>query len=129
LPTPHRLPVGVYNRSRFNPWLDLEWWQHPECIAVIRLHPEGMTLEQIGETMSITRERVRQIEAGALVKLRSYGGSQVIDVGGYTVACPDCERCGQPFIRKVGRDRRCEGCQPTRHRKPRRQFAIAATGS
>ena len=31
---------------------------------------EGLTLEQIGKRYNITRERVRQIEARALIKLR-----------------------------------------------------------
>jgi RNA polymerase primary sigma factor len=31
---------------------------------------EGCTLEEIGRDLSVTRERVRQIEAGALAKLR-----------------------------------------------------------
>jgi hypothetical protein len=32
--------------------------------------PDGMTLEQIGERMNITRERVRQLEAEILPKLK-----------------------------------------------------------
>jgi DNA-directed RNA polymerase sigma subunit (sigma70/sigma32) len=30
------------------------------------------TLEEIGQDLSVTRERVRQIEAGALAKLRDH---------------------------------------------------------
>jgi DNA-directed RNA polymerase sigma subunit (sigma70/sigma32) len=30
------------------------------------------TLEEIGQDLSVTRERVRQIEAGALAKLREH---------------------------------------------------------
>lgn len=125
---PPRRPVGVFHRKRFNPWLDLEWWEHPEAIEVIQANPEGMTLEQIGATMSITRERVRQIEAGALEKLRNNTGAEVIDVGRFSVAIPDCEICALPFLRKNGRDRRCEGCMPTRHRKTRRHVVALATG-
>ena len=33
---------------------------------------DGMTLEEIGKILGITRERVRQIEAGAMAKMRAY---------------------------------------------------------
>jgi len=35
---------------------------------------EPQTMEEIGETMGITRERVRQLRNRALEKLRDYGG-------------------------------------------------------
>ena len=34
------------------------------------LRYEGLTLNEVGKTMNLTRERVRQIEAKALIKLR-----------------------------------------------------------
>ena len=34
------------------------------------LRNEGLTLKEVGKTMNLTRERVRQIEAKALIKLR-----------------------------------------------------------
>lgn len=38
---------------------------------------EGMTLEQVGDIMGVTRERVRQIEAKALRILRSNSDNRV----------------------------------------------------
>jgi RNA polymerase primary sigma factor len=48
----------------------------PREAAVIRLRfgigqGEAMTLEEVGRTMGVTRERIRQIEAKALLKLRT----------------------------------------------------------
>lgn len=106
--------------EEFNPWLDLEWEQHPEAMQVVADHPEGMTLEQIGAKMGITRERVRQIEASALEKLRAGLGSLVIACSNGAIAIPDCGRCGRPFVRRGGRDTRCEECAriPKRRRAP-----------
>ena len=39
-------------------------------IAERRLQDEGATLEALGETLGISKERVRQIEGAALAKLR-----------------------------------------------------------
>lgn len=48
----------------------------PREQLVIRLrfgigHDEPRTLEQVGQSLSVTRERIRQIEAKALKKLRN----------------------------------------------------------
>jgi hypothetical protein len=43
----------------------------PSCaLDVVDAHPEGVTLETVGEYLNCTREFVRQIEAAALRKLR-----------------------------------------------------------
>ena len=39
---------------------------------------EPHTLEEIGQDLSVTRERVRQIEAGALAKLRELAVGQTL---------------------------------------------------
>lgn len=43
---------------------------YEDMIAFIDKHPDGATLEEVGEVLGITRERVRQIEFSALRKLR-----------------------------------------------------------
>ncbi len=39
----------------------------------------GMTLEEIAQAMGVTRERVRQIEAEAMFKIRKYLRSKGLD--------------------------------------------------
>jgi len=43
--------------------------EDPECQRFVSSHPGGATLGEIAEYMGVTRERVRQIEFGALEKL------------------------------------------------------------
>jgi hypothetical protein len=46
--------------------------QEPSWSAVMEFvhrHPGGATLEEVGDAFGVTRERVRQIESGALRKL------------------------------------------------------------
>lgn len=115
------MPVAAPSPPPGDPWAELEWHNHPEAIDAVRRHPEGMTLEQIGKAMKITRERVRQIESGALRKLidnvRRDVGTEVIEIGGHTFRCPDCERCGQAFVPRNGSERMCEVCIDGRGRR------------
>jgi len=39
---------------------------------------EAQTLEEIGRTLGLTRERIRQIEVGALIKLRAMIAEQAM---------------------------------------------------
>jgi RNA polymerase primary sigma factor len=53
-------------------------------VKILRLYfgldsPEPLTLEEIGELMGITRERVRQIKEKALVRLRHAGEAQALE--------------------------------------------------
>jgi hypothetical protein len=51
-------------------WECLPWQDAPWAQAFVDVHPDGATLELVGEVLGITRERVRQIEEVALRKLR-----------------------------------------------------------
>lgn len=42
----------------------------PRAQYVVAAHPDGLTLDEIGELLGLTRERVRQIEEQALASLR-----------------------------------------------------------
>lgn len=49
---------------------DLEVWEMEYCCALDVAEKYGITLEETGEVMNLTRERIRQIEFAALKKLR-----------------------------------------------------------
>jgi len=49
---------------------DLEVWELSETCALDVAERGGMTLEEVGELMNLTRERIRQVEAVGLEKLR-----------------------------------------------------------
>lgn len=51
-------------------WLELPFEHDRTAQAFVRLHPNGASLEEVGDAMGMTRERVRQIEAIALRKMR-----------------------------------------------------------
>ena len=56
----------------------------PREAKILRMHygldagSEPRTLEEIGQDLSVTRERVRQIEAGAFAKLRELEEGQTL---------------------------------------------------
>lgn len=96
--------------ATFDPWVELDWEDHEEAQALVRENPGGMTLEDIGKAMGITRERVRQIESQALEKLQKGSGDDIVTILGRTFGTPNCERCGTPFVRE-GSHRRCASCR------------------
>ena len=49
---------------------DLEVWELPETCALDIADRGGITLEEVGEIMGLTRERIRQLETVNLAKLK-----------------------------------------------------------
>ncbi len=52
---------------------DLEVWELPETCALDIADRGGITLEEVGEIMNLTRERIRQLETRGLAKLKALG--------------------------------------------------------
>lgn len=50
---------------------DLEVWEMTETCALDVADRSGITLEEVGEIMNLTRERVRQVETAGLAKLEA----------------------------------------------------------
>ena len=71
IPTPHEGPLESATKSDLVEWLrtlikDLPGrWQ-----IVMKLRAEGLTLEEIGKKLKITRERARQIEFDSINRIR-----------------------------------------------------------
>jgi len=57
---------------------DLEVWQLRETCALDVAERGGLTLEEVGEILNLTRERIRQVEATGLKKLLEQTGEQTI---------------------------------------------------
>ena len=51
---------------------ELEPWELKETCALDVAERGGITLEEVGEIMNLTRERIRQIESKALKKLQHH---------------------------------------------------------
>ncbi len=62
---------------------DIEVWEMSESCALDVADRSGITLEEVGEIMNLTRERVRQVETQALAKLN------VVDDMGIMFDCLD----------------------------------------
>ena len=50
---------------------DLEVWELSETCSLDVADRGGITLEEVGELLNLTRERIRQVEAAGLEKLRT----------------------------------------------------------
>ena len=74
----HHLYLDVESRTgsiKLN-FPDKQPWEMLESCALDVAERDGVTLQDIGGAMNVTRERIRQIEARALVKLRKSKDTQ-----------------------------------------------------
>ena len=67
---------------------DLEPWEMKQTCALDVAERGGITLEEVGEIMNLTRERIRQVEVRGLLKLK--------------MASPSPEEIGAALIRRPG---------------------------
>jgi hypothetical protein len=111
-----------------DPWSDLEYEDHDECQKIVEANPDGLTLEEVGAYLGITRERVRQIEVEALTKLREATGGAVVETESFAFPLALCEGCGENYLRR-GRSRSCLRClnEPKKVVKVAKIVRVAAT--
>lgn len=57
---------------------DREVWELKESCALDVANQGGITLEEVGEILNLTRERIRQVEVRGLMKLREVGGDELL---------------------------------------------------
>jgi hypothetical protein len=57
---------------------DLEVWELPETCALDVAERGGMTLEEVGELLNLTRERIRQVESKGIDKLRDEQDEEIV---------------------------------------------------
>jgi hypothetical protein len=58
---------------------DKEVWELEETCALDIAERGGITLEEVGEILNLTRERIRQLEVDALNKMKDEGGKHELD--------------------------------------------------
>ena len=76
----HHLALDVSERtgSIKTNYPDVQVWEMPRTCALDEADRGGMTLEDVADTLNLTRERIRQIETNALRKLRESGSAEVL---------------------------------------------------
>ena len=57
---------------------DKEVWELEQSCSLDVAQQGGITLEEVGEILNLTRERIRQVEVRGLLKLREAGGEDLI---------------------------------------------------
>lgn len=62
---------------------DVEVWEMQETCALDVAERGGVTLEEVGEIMNLTRERIRQLEMSGLSKLHMADGDLGTDLRGF----------------------------------------------
>jgi hypothetical protein len=55
-----------------------EVWELQHSCALDVAQQGGITLEEVGEILNLTRERIRQVEVRGLMKLREAGGEELL---------------------------------------------------
>ena len=71
----HHLYLDVNERNgniKLN-FPDVEVWELPETCALDVADRGGITLEEVGAIMNLTRERIRQLEDLSLARLKALG--------------------------------------------------------
>jgi hypothetical protein len=70
---------------------DIEVWEMNETCALDIATRGGVTLEEVGEIMNLTRERIRQLEMSGLTKLLNADTEHGTDLRGFSEdACCGC---------------------------------------
>jgi hypothetical protein len=91
----HHLYLDVSPRGgiKFN-FPDLEVWELEEtCALDVADRPGGVTLEEVGAIMNLTRERIRQLEAIGLQRLEEAGLLELLEERRPKQACGKRRRC------------------------------------
>ena len=57
---------------------ELEVWELQQSCALDVAEQGGITLEEVGEILNLTRERIRQVEVRGLMKLKDAGGEELL---------------------------------------------------
>ena len=57
---------------------DKEVWELEHSCALDVANQGGITLEEVGEILNLTRERIRQVEVRGLMKLKDAGGDELM---------------------------------------------------
>ena len=57
---------------------DREVWELKNSCALDVAEQGGITLEEVGEILNLTRERIRQVEVRGLLKLKEGGGDELL---------------------------------------------------
>jgi hypothetical protein len=58
---------------------DREVWELEHSCALDIAEQGGITLEEVGEILNLTAERIRQVESRGLLKLKEVGGNELFD--------------------------------------------------
>lgn len=106
-------PRSVGRRRKiFDPWSDLSYEEHNEARAIVRENPDGMTLEEVGKVLGVTRERVRQIEVNALAKVADLLPFDSFVIASIEYELQECPTCSTVFLKDGSGLEQCSKCRP-----------------